>query len=297
MTQVRARSITVGGREFLLGVRTYIMGVINVTPDSFSDGGLYLDPDAAAERARQMVAEGADLIDIGAESTRPGSVPLDEAVEVQRLLPALKKVRAAVEVPISVDTYKARVAKAALEAGADMINDISGLKADPHMAAVAARAGVPVVVMHRRPFDDPYPGNVWDDIIPSLRDSIAMAVAAGVSRDAIIVDPGFGFGKTDAQNLQIVRELAQLRVLDCPVLLGPSRKSTIGRTLQLPVDQRVEGTAAIVALAVAQGVDFVRVHDVLSMTRCAQMADAVTRLATAVPQSVSAGAGDDHGRI
>lgn len=267
---------TVGGREFPLGVRTYIVGIINVTPDSFSDGGC-IDPDAAAQRAREMVAQGADMIDIGAESTRPGSVPLPEETEKKRLLPALERVRKAVDVPISVDTYKAGVAAAALAAGAELVNDISGFTADPKMAGVVAAAQVPAILMHWRPFDDPFPGNVWDDIIPKLRQSIELAQAAGIPKQSLIVDPGFGFGKTDAQNLQIVRELSRLKVLGCPVLLGPSRKSTIGRTLGLPTDQRVEGTAALVALAIAQGVDFIRVHDVLVMKRCADMADAVVR--------------------
>lgn len=278
MENNRTRQITIGQREFPLGVRTYIVGVINITPDSFSDGGLYLDPGAAAERAQQLVQEGADIIDIGAESTRPGSLPLDAEEELKRLLPALRKVRAAVSVPLSVDTYKSVVASAALAEGADMVNDISGLMADPNMASVIAQAGAPAILMHRRPFTDPYPGNVWDDIIPYLERSIHMAVEAGIPREQIVVDPGFGFGKTDRQNLQIVRELGRLRVLDCPVLLGPSRKSTIGRTLELPVNELVEGTAAIVALAIAQGVDFVRVHDVQAIARCARMADAVIRI-------------------
>ncbi|HEY8450028.1 MAG TPA: dihydropteroate synthase [Bacillota bacterium] len=273
------RLLTIGGRTFAFGSRTYIMGVINVTPDSFSDGGLFADPDRAAERAIQLVAEGADLLDLGAESTRPGAQPLDAETERRRLLPALRKVRAAVDVPISIDTYKASVAEAALALGADLINDISGFKADPAMARTVARAGVPVVLMHRRPFDDPYPGNVWDDLIPGLAGSLQLAEAAGIPRDHVIVDPGFGFGKTDRQNLQIVRELSRLRVLGCPVLLGPSRKSTIGRTLDLPVHERVEGTGALVALAVAQGVDVIRVHDVLAMARIARMADAVVRVA------------------
>jgi len=276
------RALEIGGRAFVLGTRTYVMGIINVTPDSFSDGGLCLDPDRAAEWARQLVAQGADLLDLGAESTRPGSRPVDAATEQARLLPALTAVRKVVDVPLSVDTYKAEVAAAALRAGADLINDISGLTADPAMAPLAAAAGVPVILMHRRPFDDPYPGDVWDDVLRGLRRSIALAEAAGVSRDRLIVDPGFGFGKTDAQNLQLVRELSRLRELGLPTLLGPSRKSTLGRLLDLPVTEREEATAAVTALAVAQGVDFVRVHDVAAATRVVRTADAVVR-GVAVP--------------
>lgn len=270
-------TLQIGGRRFPLGARTYVMGIINVTPDSFSDGGLCLDPDRAAERARRLVAQGADLLDLGAESTRPGSRQVDAATEQARLLPALKAVRQAVDVPISVDTYKAEVAAAALRAGADLINDISGLKADPDMASVAAGAGVPVILMHRRPFDDPYPGDVWEDVLRGLSDSIALAEAAGVARHRLIVDPGFGFGKTDPQNLQLVRELSRLRVFNLPTLLGPSRKSTLGRLLDLPVDEREEATGAVTALAVAQGVDFVRVHDVAAAVRVVRTADAVVR--------------------
>ncbi|REJ34959.1 MAG: dihydropteroate synthase [Bacillota bacterium] len=253
------------------------MGIINVTPDSFSDGGLCLDPDRAAQRARELVAQGADLLDLGAESTRPGSEPVDAATELARLLPALRAVRRAVDVPISVDTYKARVAEAALREGADLINDISGLSADPDMAPLAAAAGVPVILMHRRPFDDPYPGDVWEDVLDGLGRSIARAEAAGVPRRNLIVDPGFGFGKTDRQNFQLVRELSRLKVFGLPTLLGPSRKSTLGRLLDLPVDQREEATGAVTALAVAQGVDFVRVHDVRAAVRVVRTADAVMR--------------------
>ncbi|MFO7246037.1 MAG: dihydropteroate synthase [Thermaerobacter sp.] len=269
--------LRIGGRLFPLGARTYVMGIINVTPDSFSDGGLCLDPDRAAQRARELVAQGADLLDLGAESTRPGSEPVDAATELARLLPALRAVRRAVDVPISVDTYKARVAEAALREGADLINDISGLSADPDMAPLAAAAGVPVILMHRRPFDDPYPGDVWEDVLDGLGRSIARAEAAGVPRRNLIVDPGFGFGKTDRQNFQLVRELSRLKVFGLPTLLGPSRKSTLGRLLDLPVDQREEATGAVTALAVAQGVDFVRVHDVRAAVRVVRTADAVMR--------------------
>ncbi|HEX6988616.1 MAG TPA: dihydropteroate synthase [Bacillota bacterium] len=270
-------TLDIGGRRFVLGARTYIMGIVNVTPDSFSDGGRYLDPDRAADWARQLVDQGADLLDLGAESTRPGSRPVDAATELARLLPALAAVRRVVDVPISVDTYKAEVAAAALRAGADLVNDISGLKADPEMAPLVARAGVPVILMHRRPFDDPFPGDVWEDVLDGLGRSVALAEAAGVSRRRMIVDPGFGFGKTDAQIFQLVRDLGGLRVFGLPTLLGPSRKSTLGRLLDLPVDEREEPTGAVAALAVAQGVDFVRVHDVASAVRVVRTADAVVR--------------------
>lgn len=265
------------GRVFRWGRRTYVMGILNVTPDSFFDGGRYADPSAAAARARQLVAEGADLIDIGAESTRPGAEPVPEDEELRRLLPALRAVRAAVDVPISVDTRKARVAAAALAEGADLLNDVSGLRDDPDLAAVAARAGVPVIVMHRRPHGFTAYDDLWADVRAGLEESIAIAVRAGIPRERIVVDPGFGFGKSPEQNLELVRGLHRLHDLG-PVLLGVSRKSTIGHLLGgLPPEERLEGTLALIALAVAAGADLVRVHDVAAAVRTVRVADAVAR--------------------
>ncbi|HLS88162.1 MAG TPA: dihydropteroate synthase [Sphingobacteriaceae bacterium] len=267
----------IGNREFLLGRRTYIAGIINLTPDSFSDGGLVTGPEEAARLARELAAQGADIIDIGAESTRPGSFPISADTELERLLPALRAVRAAVDVPISVDTYKSDVAAVAVRQGADMVNDISGLRADPLMAVTVASLGVPVVIMHRRPFSSPFPGDVWPGLLKELAISLEKAAVAGIPREKIILDPGFGFGKTDRQNLDLVMGLGKLKALGYPVLLGPSRKSTLGRLLQEPPLNRLEGTLALSVLAVAQGVDFLRVHDVASVRKAVRVADVAVR--------------------
>jgi dihydropteroate synthase len=275
-----------GRRALRFGERTLVMGVLNVTPDSFSGDGLLTGPgwlDRVVELGRRMVQEGADLLDVGGESTRPGAdpVPLDE--ELRRVVPAVEALRAAVEVPISVDTTKAEVARRALRAGADLVNDISALRFDPEMARVVAEAGCGVVLMHMKgtPKDmqaDPR----YEDVVAEVRDFLAerlrWAEQQGISRDRVVLDPGFGFGKRPEHNLALVRNLRVFRELGCPVLLGPSRKSTIGVVLGgLPPADRVEGTAAVVALAVAYGVDVVRVHDVRVMARVVRMADAVVR--------------------
>jgi dihydropteroate synthase len=267
----------IGNREFIWGARTYVMGVLNVTPDSFSGDGV-VDVAAAVQRARAMEEEGADLIDVGGESTRPQTWDgpgLEAAAELARVLPVLEALRRAIAIPMSIDTYKASVAADAIEAGSAMVNDVFGLTRDTGMAAVVARAGVPVVLMHNgvgRPIDD-----VMTDLIAHLGESVAIARAAGIRADRLILDPGIGFGKTREQNLEILRRLAELRRFDLPLLVGPSRKSFIGLTLDLPVDDRLEGTAAAVALAIAAGADLVRVHDVKAMVRVARMADAIVR--------------------
>ncbi|QIA26206.1 dihydropteroate synthase [Thermaerobacter sp. PB12/4term] len=275
--QVIPGGLAWGDRRFVWGSRTYVMGILNVTPDSFSDGGRYLDPGAAEEHALAMAEAGADVIDIGAESTRPGAVPVPADEERRRLLPVIRRLAPRLDVPISVDTYKAEVARAALEEGAAMINDVGGLHRDPAMVQVAAAYRVPVVAMHARPHGDTAYADFWGEVLGFLQAAIDRAASAGLPREMVIVDPGFGFGKTPEQNLDLVRQLPRLRVLGAPVLLGTSRKSTIGRVLDLPVDQRLEGTAATVALAVARGVDLVRVHDVVPMVRLVRMADAVVR--------------------
>jgi dihydropteroate synthase len=275
-----------GRRALRFGERTLVMGVLNVTPDSFSGDGLLTGPgwlDRVVELGRRMVQEGADLLDVGGESTRPGAdpVPLDE--ELRRVVPAVEALRAAVEVPISVDTTKAEVARRALRAGADLVNDISALRFDPEMARVVAETGCGVVLMHMKgtPKDmqaDPRYEDVVAEVREFLAERLRWAEQQGISRDRVVLDPGFGFGKRPEHNLALVRNLRVFRELGCPVLLGPSRKSTIGVVLGgLPPADRVEGTAAVVALAVAYGVDVVRVHDVRVMARVVRMADAVVR--------------------
>jgi dihydropteroate synthase len=251
------------------------MAIINLTPDSFSGDGLAGDTDAAVAAALQTVANGADILDFGAESTRPGHVSISAEEEVSRLLPALAAIRPRTNAIISVDTSKATVAAAALAAGADLINDVRGFTADPNMAAVVAAAGVPAVLMHDIP---PEPGvDLVTSILRELSRRLDRAVAAGVAWERLIVDPGFGFGKDWRQNLELLRRVGELRALGRPILAGTSRKSTIGRVLGLPEDDRLEGTAATVTLAIANGADIVRVHDVRAMARVARMTDAVVR--------------------
>lgn len=265
------------GGLFDWGRRTFIMGVLNVTPDSFSDGGLYLEPGAALARARQMVDEGADLIDVGGESTRPGFARVGVEEELARVLPVIRALASELPVPLSVDTSKAKVAAAALEAGASIVNDVSSLS-DPDMIPVVARAGAGLVIMHNQA--EAVYRDLVEDITGFLRDAAARVEKGGVRPDRIILDPGFGFAKTVEHNLEVVRRLGEFRRLGKPLLLGPSRKSTIGHVLSLPPDQRVEGTASLVAIAVAGGADMVRVHDVKEMVRVVRMADAVVRPST-----------------
>lgn len=269
------------------------MGIINVTPDSFSGDGL-LGEDAVAAavaQAVQFVGEGADIVDIGGESTRPGSVPVTDDVELERVLPVIRAVRRAVDVPISVDTYRASVAEAALDSGADWVNDVWGLRMDNRMASVVAAAGCPVVIMHNRsrPKDvdqeqrlgGRYVGVDYDDlvadVIRELGESIEIAHAAGIRDDQIIVDPGIGFGKTVEQNFELLDRLGELKALGYPILLGTSRKSFVGYALDLPPDQRLEGTAASVAIGIDRGADIVRVHDVAAMVRVAKTTDLIVR--------------------
>lgn len=280
---------------FHWGTRTYVMGILNVTPDSFSGDGVLQDKEtavsAAVAQAQQFVLDGADIIDIGGESTRPGSVPISVTDELMRVIPVIEAVRQAVTVPISVDTYRAPVAAAALQAGADWVNDVWGLRMDPEMVRVVAAAKCPVVLMHNRskPKDvaqekrlgGRYVGIDYDDLIMDIRrelqQSIDLALENGVQEDRIIIDPGIGFGKTVSQNLQLINDLTQLLDLGYPILVGPSRKSFIGYTLNLPPEERVEGTAAAVAIAIDRGVDIIRVHDVNALTRVARMVDHIVR--------------------
>ena len=267
--------VAAGGAPLAWGQRTYVMGIINLTPDSFSGDGLNGDVFAAAAQARRMEADGADIIDVGAESTRPGSAPVAAEDESARLLPALAAICEAVSIPVSVDTYKADVARQAIAVGAAMVNDVWGALADPDMAGVIADAGVPAVLMHNRRRAE-Y-ADLVSDVITDLRHIADNARVAGISEHNIILDPGFGFGKTADHNLELLRRLPELRLLGYPLLLGVSRKSTIGRVLGLSEDERLEGTAAAVAMGIAGGADIVRVHDVKEMVRVARMTDAIVR--------------------
>lgn len=259
-----------------IGERTLIMGILNVTPDSFSDGGQYVSIDTAIQRALQMVAEGADIIDIGGESTRPGFAKVSEEEELRRVIPVIAALREAVPVPISIDTYKAEVARQALEAGAHIINDVWGGLADPRMAAVAAQYDCPFIITHNR-VDMNYTDYI-PDVLADLQACVDQALQAGVRKANIILDPGIGFAKTHEQNLQLMNQLRLIADLGYPVLLGTSRKSMIGNTLQLPPEDRLEGTAATIALGIAQGCGIVRVHDVQAMKRVAVMTDAIVRV-------------------
>ncbi|OGC30621.1 dihydropteroate synthase [candidate division WOR-1 bacterium RIFOXYB2_FULL_48_7] len=269
-------------RTLSFGRRTYIMGILNITPDSFSDGGRYFSLDSAVKHAEQLLSEGADIIDIGGESTRPGAARVSAQQEIERIVPVIAALRRQRRAIISVDTRKAPVAQAALAAGADMINDVSGLKYDHKMAAVIAKAGCPVCLMHMRGTPATMQKNtaysdLLGELINELQGSLAIAENAGILQGKIIVDPGIGFGKTAEQSLVIVRRLAELKALGRPILIGPSRKSVVGQTLGLPPEERLEGTLALIALAIANGADIVRVHDVKQVKRAAQMADATVR--------------------
>ncbi len=272
----------IGPRDFAWGARTHVMGICNVTPDSFSGDGLAGSGDVAAavartvEQARTMAADGADLVDIGGESTRPGHVAVSPADEIARVVPAIAAIRAAFPyLPISIDSTKPEVAEAAIAAGADLLNDVWGVRDDDGMVRVAARHRLPIVLMHNRIealYDD-----VVAEVIEDLRAAIRRAEVTGVAPESIIVDPGIGFGKTADHNVVLLRGLSALRVLGRPILLGTSRKSTLGRILDLPVEERLEGTLATTALGIAAGVDMVRVHDVRANVRAARVADAIVR--------------------
>ncbi|QQK78126.1 dihydropteroate synthase [Salicibibacter cibarius] len=250
-----------------------VMGVLNVTPDSFSDGGFYSTIDQAVARAKEMVAEGADIIDIGGESTRPGFEAVSLEDELSRVLPAIRAVSKAVDVPISIDTYKAETARQAIEAGADIINDIWGVKYDEQMATVAAEAQVPIILTHNR--EHPSYDDLIPEIIADLKKSIDTCISAGVKHSNIILDPGIGFGKSHEDNLETMRRLDEIVEHGFPVLLGTSRKSIIAKTLGLPAHERLEGTGATVSLGVERGCDIVRVHDVKEMARTVRMMDAM----------------------
>jgi dihydropteroate synthase len=267
-------------QTFRLGERTLIMGVLNVTPDSFSDGGLFLEKDKAVAQGLRMVEEGADFIDVGGESTRPGSKPLESQEELRRVLPVIESLAREVDVPISIDTYKSEVAQGAIDAGAQIVNDISGLNFDPHLASVVARADLPLVLMHIRGTPESmqqnvHYGSLFSEVLLSLKESIRRAGSAGLDPEQVIIDPGVGFGKNLNDNLLIIKNLYEFRVLGRPILVGPSRKSFIGRVLGTEARDRLEGTLAAAAVAALHGAHIVRVHDVLQAKRAVAMADAI----------------------
>ncbi|WP_410429711.1 dihydropteroate synthase [Metabacillus litoralis] len=272
-TITKQETIECGKYRIHYNERTQIMGILNVTPDSFSDGGSYIDIDRAISHAKEMVKNGADIIDIGGESTRPGYQRISDQEEIERVVPVIERLSKEIEVPISIDTYKAEVAKYAVEAGATIINDIWGAKAQPEIAKVAADYNVPIILMHNRKDHD------YDQIIPDmivdLMESVKIAKDAGVKDDKIILDPGIGFAKTMEDNLTVMRHLDAFVQLGYPVLLATSRKSFIGHVLDLPPNERMEGTGASICLGIEKGCQLIRIHDVLEMSRMAKMMDAM----------------------
>lgn len=292
---MKSSTLQIGKHTFVWGARTYVMGILNVTPDSFSGDGLLAKGDAlqvSMEQAREFLSAGADILDVGGESTRPGSAPVSADEELARVLPVVRGLSQRFpDALISIDTYKADVAEEAFKAGAQILNDVWALRADPNLASAAAKYNAPVVLMHNRSnpanvqvreqLGNAYIGAEYDNLIEDVRrelmESVEMARRAGVKDSHIILDPGIGFGKTREHNLELINRLDEIRALGFPVLLGPSRKSFIGYTLDLPPDQRVEGTAAAVAVGITRGADIVRVHDVLPISRVVKMTDALVR--------------------
>jgi dihydropteroate synthase len=288
------KTLQINKTDFEWGARTYIMGILNLTPDSFSGDTLLQQADplaAAMEQAHRFVEAGADILDVGGESTRPGATPVTAGEELARILPVINALAAEFDAPISIDTYRASTAAAALDAGAHLVNDVWGLRADPALAPLVAERGVPVILMHNRSkpanaevlenLGGRYVGVEYDDLIEDIKrellESVAIAHDAGIPDEHIILDPGIGFGKTVEQNLELLDRSGEIRALGYPLLHGPSRKSFIGYTLDLPPDQRLEGTAATVAVGIARGADILRVHDVEAMVRVARMTDAIVR--------------------
>ena len=294
----RPEPLDIGPRRFVWGQRTFVMGILNVTPDSFSGDGLLADgrrddsgedPVArAVERARAMAAAGADILDVGGESTRPGHGPVDAGEELRRVVPVIAAIHEALpDMPVSIDTTKPDVAEAALAAGAHLVNDIWGVAADDALLRVAAAEATPIVLMHNR--EEARYAKVAPEVIADLEAAIERSLQAGVAWERILVDPGIGFGKTAEHNLALLHDLSTLSVLGRPILLGTSRKSTIGKVLDLPTEERLEGTLATTALGIAAGIDIVRVHDVLENVRAARMADAIIRETWPPPVSSQGG--------
>lgn len=283
-------SIRCRKQTLVLGKRTLLMGILNVTPDSFSDGGLFFDTEKAISQALRMVEEGADIIDVGGESTRPGSKPLELEEELHRVIPVIESLAKKIDLPISIDTYKSAVAKSAIEAGAQIINDISGLHFDPTLANVAAKEDTPLILMHIRGTPETMQKNVhydslFSEILRSLRNSVQMAESAGVDPQQIIIDPGIGFGKTVDDNLMIIKKLQEFRVLGKPILLGTSRKTFIGKILKADPGGRLEGTISSIAIGVVNGAHIIRSHDVLEAKKAISIADAVRLAGTKASES------------
>jgi len=280
MKQLKKFQLKCKNKTLDLSSRTHIVGILNITPDSFSDGGKYYQSEQAIERGIQMVEEGADIIDIGAESTRPGAEPVSDDEELRRLIPILEGLLEQVDVPISIDTYKSSVAETTLKSGAHLINDISGLRFDYRMKEVIAEHQIPVIIMHikgepRNMQQNPHYDDLMSEIYDYLADSIQIAIEAGIKRNNIVIDPGIGFGKRMQDNYEILRRLSEFEGLDCPILIGPSRKSFIGNVLNLPPDQRLEGTLAAVTIGIQNGAHIVRVHDVKQVSRACRIADLI----------------------
>lgn len=265
----------IGNREFPSGERTYVMGILNVTPDSFSDGGRYNDLDRALAQAEKMIAEGVDILDVGGESTRPGHVQIGDEEEIRRVVPVIEELKKRYDVPVSIDTYKSAVAEAALMAGADLLNDIWGFRYDERCAKLAVRYDVAVCLMHNR--DNTEYTNFMEEVKEELQISLSIAEKYGVKKDKIMLDPGVGFGKTREQNLTVMNHLEEIVAMGYPVLLGASRKSVIGLTLDLPVEEREEGTIATSVVGAMKGCEYIRVHDVEKNVRALRMTDAIRR--------------------
>ncbi len=265
----------IGNKDFNLKERTYIMGILNVTPDSFSDGGKYNNIEEALDHAEQMLSEGADIIDVGGESTRPNYTLIPDEEEINRVVPIIKELKQRFNIPISIDTYKSKVAQAAIEAGADLVNDIWGLKHDAGMAEIICRYDVPACIMHNR--KEAVYENYMAEVISDLQESIQIGLSAGINRDKLILDPGIGFAKTYEMNLILLNRLEELQQFDLPVLLGTSRKSVIGLTLDVPADSRLEGTIATSVLGVMKGCSIIRVHDVMANYRAIKMTEAILK--------------------
>lgn len=265
----------IGNKEFDLKERTYVMGILNITPDSFSDGGKFNELGKALKRVQEMIEEGADIIDIGGESTRPGFEVVEAEEEINRVVPVIKAIKEKFDIPISIDTYKSETAKAAIEAGADIINDIWGFRKDKNMAKLCAEKNVPCILMHNR--DDAEYTDIMKDIKEDLIESINIALDAGVERENIILDPGIGFAKSLEENLKVMNNIEKIKELGFPILLGTSRKSMIGLTLNLPKDERLEGTLATTVLGITKGCEFIRVHDIKENKRVCVMTDSILK--------------------
>lgn len=265
----------IGDKNFNDLSKTYVFGILNATPDSFSDGGKYTNIDLALKHTKRMIEEGADIIDVGGESTRPGYEPVSIEQEIERVCPIIEKIKAEFDVPISLDTQKSAVAKAGIQAGASLINDIWGLKKDKSMAKIIAKSKVSCCLVHNKS-NAPYQNLIFD-VVMDLKESVEIALEKGIDKDRICIDPGIGFGKTVAQNLELINSLELLKILKFPILLGASKKSFIGAALNLPVGERLEGTLATTALAVFKGASFVRVHDVKENVRIIRMLEAIKK--------------------